>query len=88
MAYSMMVAALRRCRATRKDGEPCRDYAVRDGPRGCAPRAGGTTPDRCLASTPRTERRATRRAGAPRTSGPTAPAEARAGGPTCRSTGS
>lgn len=39
MAYSMMVAALRRCRATRKDGEPCRDYAVRDGPRGlCAPR--------------------------------------------------
>ena len=38
MAYSTMAKALRRCRATRKDGKPCRAYAVWDDPRGlCAP---------------------------------------------------
>jgi hypothetical protein len=37
MAYSVMAKALRRCRATRKDGEPCQAYAVWDDPRGlCA----------------------------------------------------
>lgn len=37
MAYSRMAKAVRRCRGTRKDGEPCQAYAVWDDPRGlCA----------------------------------------------------
>ena len=33
MAYSPKAQALRRCRAVRKDGQPCRAYAVWDDPR-------------------------------------------------------
>jgi hypothetical protein len=37
MAYSPKAQALRRCRAVRKDGQPCRAYAVWDDSRGlCA----------------------------------------------------
>src|SRR5215211_5315453 len=37
MAYSERAKALRRCRASRKDGQPCKGYAVWGDPRGlCA----------------------------------------------------